>query len=231
MEQVFGYCRISTPRQSITRQIRNIQAAFPDAVIICETACGSSAQRTELEKLLHRVMPGDTVVFDSVSRMSRCAEDGTALYMQLFDRGIRLIFLKEHYIDTDTYRAALEQQVRLTGDDVDDILSGVNSYLRKLAARQIRIAFDQAEKEVTDLRQRTREGIETARRQGKQIGQKPGSKLHVRKADRAKAVIMHHAKAFGGSLSDRECILLAGCSRNSYYKYKAELRHMQAGAE
>ncbi len=34
---------------------------------------------------------------------------------------------------------------------------------------------DQYEKKVTDLRQRTKEGIETARLKGKQIGYKPGT--------------------------------------------------------
>ena len=46
-----------------------------------------------------------------------------------------------------------------------------------LAKEQILLAFEQAEKEVQDLHQRTVEGIETARLAGKRIGQKPGSKL------------------------------------------------------
>ena len=44
----------------------------------------------------------------------------------------------------------------------------------ELAKEQIRLAFIQAQKEVDDLRQRTKEGIETARRDGKQIVQKKG---------------------------------------------------------
>jgi len=36
-----------------------------------------------------------------------------------------------------------------------------------LAKEKIKIAFDQAEKEVMDLRQRTREGMMTARLDGK----------------------------------------------------------------
>ena len=30
----YGYCRTSKPKQSIERQIRNIKAAYPDAVIV-----------------------------------------------------------------------------------------------------------------------------------------------------------------------------------------------------
>ena len=54
------------------------------------------------------------------------------------------------------------------------ILEGVNKYLMALAKEQIKLAFEQAEKEVSDLQQRTREGIQTARINGKQIGQKKG---------------------------------------------------------
>ena len=70
----FGYCRISTPKQNIERQIRNILAEFPYAMIIQETYSGSHYQgRKELQKLIRTVQSGDTIIFDSVSRMSRNA--------------------------------------------------------------------------------------------------------------------------------------------------------------
>ena len=75
----YGYCRISTKQQSIERQIRNISAAFPDAKIYQEAYTGTKIERPEFEKLLKRLKAGDTVVFDSVSRMSRNAEDGGGL--------------------------------------------------------------------------------------------------------------------------------------------------------
>ena len=112
----------------------------------------------------------------------------------------------------------------MTGTTVDYIIEGINKYLLALAREQIIIAFNQAEKEVEDLHQRTREGIETARLNGKQIGQKRGAKLVTRKSVAAKEIIMTHAKEFGGSLNDGEVMKLAGLARNTYYKYKAELR-------
>ena len=30
----YGYCRISTKKQSLERQVRNIKAEYPDAVIL-----------------------------------------------------------------------------------------------------------------------------------------------------------------------------------------------------
>lgn len=221
---VYGYCRISTKKQNIDRQIRNILSVYPDAKITQEVYTGTKFQgRKHLDALLHVLHENDTLVFDSVSRMSRNAEEGFQLYQELYNKGINLVFLKEHYIDTDTYKQALSNQLQMTGTDVDVILKGINEYLMLLAKKQIEIAFEQSEKEVQDLRQRTKEGIETARRSGKQIGQVKGKKLTVKKAIYAKQIILKHNKTYGGNLNDTETQELAGISRNSLYAYKREL--------
>lgn len=233
--QIYGYCRISTPRQNIERQVRNIATAYPQAHIVREVYTGTACQgRRELDKLLRTVQPGDTIVFDSVSRMSRSADEGCALYEELYNRGVNLCFLKEPHINTDTYKQALRRQVDTTPKTgsaatdrfVSGIMDALNRYTADLAAEQIRLAFAQAQKEVDDLHQRTREGIMTARLNGKQIGQTPGRRLHIKKADTAKALIQKHSRDFGGTLSDADCIKLIGIARNTYYKYKRELREI-----
>ena len=224
LRKVYGYCRISRPQQSIDRQIRNIKTAYPNAFIVQESYTGTKMDRPEWNKLLKTIQVGDTIVFDSVSRMSRNSEEGVETYFSLYEKGIKLIFLKEHYIDTDTYSENMKDRIELRGTDEDEIFKGLNNYFRKLAEKQIRIAFDQSEKEVQDLHQRTKEGIMTARLNGKQIGQKPGNKLNVKKEAPAKEKIRRYSKDFDGSLSDPDCIKLVGVSRNTYYKYKRELR-------
>lgn len=221
---IYGYVRVSTRKQSKERQVRNILAVYPDAVIVEEVYTRRSLDRRKWNWMMGEVVSGDTIVFDSVSRMSGDADEGTAAYMDLFGRGINLVFLNEHHIDTDTYKGALNNLVSLTGTDVDFILDGVNKYLRKLADKQIRLAFEQSEKEVTDLSNRTKGGMETARRHGKQIGQVQGKKLNVKKAVEAKKVILKHSKDFNGTLNDKDVMKLAGIANNTYYKYKAELR-------
>ena len=79
------------------------------------------------------------MVFDSVSRMSRNAEEGFALYEDLYHKGIRLVFLKEHHIDTETYKKALSGSIAMTGTNVDFSLKGINEYLMALAKEKIRI--------------------------------------------------------------------------------------------
>ena len=223
---IYGYCRISTNKQSIERQVRNIERDYPNAKIIKEVYTGTKIDRIEFNKLLKVVKQGDTIVFDSVSRMSRNAEEGFKLYEELFNKGIELVFIKEQHINTSTYKKALSNNIELTNTNIDYILDGINKYLLALAKEQIILAFAQAEKEVLDLHQRTKEGIETARLNGKQIGQRPGIKLTTKKSIKAKEDIIKYSKDFKGSLSDVDTMKLLGISRNSYYKYKKELKEI-----
>ncbi len=221
--KIYGYARISTPKQSIDRQIRNIKMEYPTAIILQDEFTGTKLSRPNFDRLLKNVAEGDMIVFDSVSRMSRNATDGFTVYQELYNSGVELVFLKEPQINTQTYKKAVTSSVQLTGTAVDFILEGINRYLMELAKEQIKLAFEQAEKEVTDLHQRTREGIITARLNGKQIGQQKGSKLITKKSISAKEIIRIHLVDFGGSLNNTECQRLAGISRNSFYKYKQEI--------
>lgn len=225
MNKIFGYCRISRKTQNIERQIRNILAAFPNADIRQEAFTGTKILgRKEFEKLLGDVKKGDTIVFDSVSRMSRNAKEGIEIYFKLYEMGVNLVFLKEGYINTDVYKNAINQGIDTIGNEIADIyIDATNRVIRLLAIQQIEKAFEQAEKEVADLHKRTREGIETARRAGKQIGQKKGAKLNIRKKEPIKSEIKKYCKSFNGTLTDKDTMKLLGISRNTYYKYKREM--------
>ena len=224
--KAFGYCRISTAKQSIERQERNIKAAYPEVVIVREVYTGTKVEgRAEWEKLYKAVKPGDTIVFDSVSRMSRNAAEGVNLYMDLFNKGVNLVFLKESYINTEVYKSTIEQTIGATGNDIADIyIKATNKVIKLLAEKQIIKAFEQAEKEVEDLHQRTREGIETARWNGKQIGRAAGSKVITKKSVEMKDRIRKMSKVFEGNMSDREVMEILNISRNTYYKYKREMQ-------
>ena len=221
---IYGYARISRPTQKIERQIQNIIREYPNAIIKQEAYTGTKIEgRKEFKKLLDNVKAGDTIVFDSVTRMSRNADDGVKTYFELFEKGVKLIFLKEHYIDTDVYAENLKDKIELQGTDEDEIFKGLNNYFRKLAERQIRIAFEQAQKEVDDLHVRTSEGMREAKRKGKQIGQVAGATLNVKKKEPIKAEIKAKSKDFEGTYTDKDLMKVLGIARNTYYKYKKEL--------
>lgn len=193
---IYGYCRISTKKQNIERQIRNITKTFPDAKLYKEAYTGTTLDRPEFNRLLKRVKSGDTIIFDSISRMSRNVEDGISIYKKLREDGINLVFLKEPYANTECF----------------------------VSYDLIEASLKQAEIERNNMIELTKEGIETARLAGKQIGGKPGKKLNIKKSKRAKQLILKYSKTFMGELNDDECLRIVGISRNTYYKYKKELK-------
>lgn len=231
---IYGYVRISTQKQSMQRQINNIKKRYPNAVIIQEIYTGTKLDRPKWNKLFAAVQknPNCLIVFDEVSRMSRDADEGYELYMKLYDMGISLEFIKEPHINTDTYRQALDSAIRIdisSGDSAADklissVIEALNEFMKAKVKQDIRLAFNQAEKEVEYLHQRTREGIATARLNGKQIGRKPETVIITQKSIKAKEIIKKFSKSFNGTLKDIDVIKLAGITPNSYYKYKRELK-------
>lgn len=225
MSKTFGYCRISTKQQKIERQESNIKEKYPNAIIYKEAFTGTKIQgRRELDKILNQVTAGDTIVFDEVSRMSRNAEEGFALYQDLFKKGIELVFLKEPHINTSTYRESLNGGLDPVGNDIADIyIEATNRVLMLLAEKQIKFAFDQAQHEVDYLHTRTKEGMAKAKEAGRIAGRKSGTTIETKKAKEAKQIIMKHNKDFGGSLNNEETWTLAGISKMTFYKYKKDL--------
>lgn len=227
---IFGYARISTMKQRIERQIDNIKREYPGAVIITEEYTGTTTDRPKWNKLVEQIKKESakgtdiTLVFDEVSRMSRNATEGFEDYKMLYDMGVNLVFLKERHIDTDNFRQAMQDTVPLMGGDIDILLEGVNKYLMKLAERQIEIAFQTAQAEVDYLHQRTSEGVRKAQAAGKQVGRAKGSTIETKKSIEAKKQIQKHSRDFNGTLSDVDCIKLIGIARNTYFKYKRELK-------
>ena len=232
MDLIFGFCRVSTKMQHIERQVRNILEKYPNAYIVKEYYTGTKLEgRKEWTKLYNLVKKeaekGKTVmiVFDSVSRMSRNADEGFKVYQELFELGVTLEFLKEPHINTDTYRKALTVDIKMTGTNADILLKAVKEYLMELAKEQIKIAFNQAEKEVQDLHVRTSEGIKTAKLNGKQIGRIKGKTYTSQKEKISKEIILKNSRDFNGTNTDEEVIKICGISRNSYYKYKREIKN------
>lgn len=220
---VYGYARISTMKQSITRQIENIKSVYPNAVIVAEEYTGTKMDRPYWNKLYKSLVPGDTVVFDEVSRMSRNADEGFKVYKELFERGVNLVFLKESTLNTENFRAT--QQIASVGNEIADLyIDTTNKVLMILAEQQIKKAFETAQHEVDFLHKRTSEGIAIARLNGKQIGRATGTKVETKKSKFSKEKIKELSKDFNGTNTDIEVMKILGLARNTYYKYKAEIK-------
>lgn len=243
MSKIYGYARVSTMHQNLDRQLSNIKAKYPDAVIITEKYTGTTTDRPNLNKLIKTIKEGDTLVFDEVSRMSRNVEEGIELYEQLFNAGINLVFIKEPHINSSVYRDKLNKQVeklnstgsKATDKLLDSIMTALHEYTIDLAREQIEIAFMTAEAEVVSKRKAIKEGmkvykenyekdeIEGNPHKKNRVGRQKGIEVITKKSINTKDIIRKHSKDFDGQLTDIECMKLADVSRNSYYKYKKEL--------
>lgn len=233
---IYGYARVSTTHQRIARQITNILAVYPNATIIREFYTGTTQNRPHWEKFITQVIKGDTIVFDSVSRMARNSEEGFKDYKTLYESGINLVFLNEPLINSSVLDATksklLNVKIETGNAAVDSFFKGnielINNFILGIAEEQIKAAFDQAEKEVTDLHSRISQGIREAKKNGTQIGLTKGTTLITNKSIECKEIIKKHALDFGGTLNDTEVMTLCKISRNSYYKYKRELKSQSA---
>ena len=228
----YAYCRVSTKHQRIVRQITNITELYPKVTIIKEFYTGTTQSRPQWDKLISQIKKEDTIVFDSVSRMSRNAEEGFKDYKMLYELGVNLVFLNEPLINTSVFDSTrnnlLNVNIETGNNAVDDFFKGnielINKFMMTLAEEQIKAAFEQSEKEVTDLHSRISQGMREAKKNGVKIGIPKGTSLTTKKSLSCKSIILKHSKDFGGSLEDPDVIKLCGCSRNSYYKYKKEAK-------
>lgn len=244
---IYGYCRISTYKQSLERQEQNIKSQFPTAVLIKEIYKGNTTDRPEWSKLMKAVDKGDSIIFDSISRLSRSAKEGYATYQDLFNRDVDLIFLKENWCNTSIVRESITLAIGFQKeiDKDNEIMSEVFKFVEKMGLlmieRNIKSAFEQAEKEVTDIKQRTREGMAIAKLNGQQIGQKQGKQLSTVKEPIIKETIQRYSKDFEGNLTDGQVMALIveeirkynqknprhrvkeSVARGTYYKRKREM--------
>ncbi len=232
MEKVYGYCRCSTQTQRIGRQVNNILKSYPDAIIFKEYYSGTTQARPQWRQLMKVLQPGSVLVFDSVSRMSRHAVDGYEDYKRLYEKGVKLVFLKEPLINTSVLEESSKHIIDIklnTGNDaIDDYFKGnialINNLLLELTKQQIKEAFKQSQQEVDTLKVRIKEGLAEARKAGTLPGLKRGAKLTTKASKRIKEAILKYSKDFNGTLKDNETIKLCECARNTYYKYKKELK-------
>lgn len=229
---IYAYCRVSTKHQKLSRQISNILEIYPTATVVREFYTGTTQNRPGWDKLMGLIKKEDTIVFDSVSRMSRNAQEGYKDYKILYEQGVNLIFLNEPLINTSVFDSTrnnlLKVNVETGNEAVDNFFKGnidlINNFLMALAEEQIKTAFEQSEKEVSDLHSRISQGIREAKKNGTHIGLSQGVTLTTKKSIDCKVIIKKHCKDFGGSLEDSDVMKLCGCSRNSYYKYKKEIK-------
>ena len=231
---VYGYVRVSTKKQSEKMQLDEIHAFSRIDKMFSEGAfTGTTTNRDKFQQLVEQVNKdiegGEqvTIIFYSVSRMSRNAAEGIEQYFSWYDKGVELVFLKEHHIDTASYRKS--QGVAIadikTGDaDTDDFINGIlkitNKFIRAKSADDITKAFEQAEKEVQDLHTRTSDGMRASGAADKIRQARTGNTYTTTKELNTRISMLECLKDFGGQQTIARFAQDRGLSRVTVYKYR-----------
>ena len=140
--KIIGYVRVSSFDQNEERQLEALKA---DKIFI-DKVSGKSMDRPQLMALIDYVRDGDTVVVHSLDRLARNLEDLRKIIQTLNSKEVKVQFLKENLV--------------FTGDD-----SPMSTLLLSVMG-----AFAEFERAL--IKERQREGIELAKKQGAYKGRK-----------------------------------------------------------
>lgn len=154
MSRIFAYCRVSTTEQTTENQIQAIKRHgydVRDDRIVSETISGSvqAMQRTEFANLVtHKMESGDTLVVLKLDRLGRDNIDVQQTIQMLTTKGIKVVCLDL---------------------PVPDLSSSEGKLMLQMFS-----AF--AEFERNRIKERTRDGLERAKTEGKTLGRPEATK-------------------------------------------------------
>ncbi|MCQ6282368.1 recombinase family protein [Bacillus sp. EB600] len=149
--KIFGYVRVSSKEQNEARQMETMRKeGIEERDIFIDKASGKNFERPQYQLLKQMVREGDTVVFDSITRMGRNMDDTMKEYKWFVENGVQLRFIKESMINT--------------GNEHDDVMK------RAIQTIILTLLTAFAEKEREEIKTRQAEGIAVAKAQGKHLG-------------------------------------------------------------
>ena len=193
MHKTFYYARVSTREQNLDRQLEAFyQLGADERNIITDKESGKNLDRPGYQTLKTTLLrPGDTLVVKSLDRLSRNKADIKNELQWFRDNGIRL-----KVIDLPTTMMNLPAGQGWVFEMVNNIL--------------IEVLGTIAEQERVTIRQRQREGINTAKAKGKHLGRPP-----VKIPDNWDTVM---AQWQAGTITAREAMRRTGLKKSSFYQ-------------
>lgn len=152
-----GYARVSTTGQSLENQVEKLKDSGCEKIYQEKVTGTSTQQRVELKSMLEHIRPGDTVVITKIDRLARSIIDLNNIVSELNEKGISIQFL-----DDNLYFEA-----------------GNSSAMNTLIFNMLG-SFAQFERDI--IVQRTTEGRERAKKQGKHLGRPAQPKKNIERA-------------------------------------------------
>ena len=196
----FGYARVSTKDQDLTRQITALENAKCDKIYY-DKKSGKDMNRDELNKLLSTIRKNDTIVVTDIDRLGRNFKEVTKVYTDLKDMGVNIVVLNQSLLNYSP------------NDSKDEIINVV----------VVPLLIYLAERERTTLIERIQDGIKNlpvdeigkkySRKTGRCVG-RPSKSMNLSKEETAMLQRVRNKE-----LSVTGFCKYMHISRASYYKY------------
>ncbi len=200
---VWAYLRCSSRTQNEARQVNEVKAKYPtldDDHIIIEKASGKNfIDRTEYNKLRKELQRGHLLVICSLDRLGRNMTETAKEWEYLTSQGIDIDVLDMPILNTRDNKAGL------TGEFINKLLVQVLCYV--------------GEKERDSIKERQRQGIENALKNGTREGKKAYGRPKMEKLP--SDFVKYYNK---GTFTATEIMKLCGITKSTYYRYVQKLK-------
>lgn len=178
---LIGYARVSTVGQSLENQIELLKE-YGCIKIFEEKQSGAKSNRKALREALEYLREGDKLIVTKIDRLARSVRDLHNIASELEDKGIGLVFLKEQ-IDFSTPSGKL----------MFTLLGAIGEFERDL------------------INERTSEGRERAKKQGKHMGRPSQPRKNLERA----LELFSNRETNGMSVND--IVKMTGVPRSTIY--------------
>lgn len=181
---IVGYARVSTPEQNISNQVQQLKDNGCEN-IYSDIASGVREDRAGLNEMLSYLRNGDTILVYKTDRIFRSLKNMIELIEKFNEKGIKFKSLSEPAFDTTS----------ANGKFIIQIFGAVAEFERNL------------------ISERTKAGIEGARRRKKLLGRPKGAKKETIEKYQY-ALHLYESKKIP---IDKAC-LQAGLSKTTFYR-------------
>lgn len=203
---IWAYLRCSSRTQNEARQVNEVKAKYPtldDDHIIIEKASGKNfIDRKEYNKLRKELLTCQgtpLLVIASIDRLGR----------NMTETGKEWEYLTSHGIDIDVLDMPIlntrDNKAGLTGEFINKLLVQVLCYV--------------GEKERLSIKERQRQGIDNALKNGTREGKKPYGRPKMEELP--KDFTKYYNK---GTYTATEIMKLCGITKSTYYRYVQKLK-------
>ena len=198
--KTYGYARVSAQDQNVTRQMDAFASlGIIPRFIYVDKQSGKDFERVAYQRLIRKLKKGDTLFIKSIDRLGRSYAAIQREWFRITNEiGADIVVLDMPLLDT---RSTPEN---LIGKFISDLVLQILSFV--------------AENERTNIRQRQKEGIESAKRRGVKFGrpEKSYSPEFI-------AVIQAY---FAGTIGLAEALVQLKIHRSNFYYHARRLRSL-----